>query len=154
MSGAVGRAIWGPFDMGWLAMARLRRVALRLGYLSWGLIMMLLSLSLRQLCFLSLLQPFVGCRTWQVPTGAPTRNVALCMHRSGVWLGFTLCVCVCLNMSLHNPGSVKYLCWVILLHLWFCASDRKVVWAIKFYTQLSTYPTTLWGWRWRKHRYN
>lgn len=134
MSGAVGRAIWGPFDRSWLALATLRRVALRLGYLSWGLIMMLLSRSLRRLCSLSRLQPSVGCWAWQVPTGAPPRNVALelWMHRSGVGLGFTLCVCV--YVSLHNPGSVKYLCWVILLHLWFCSQHSNAGWVIQFYT--------------------
>lgn len=87
--------------MAWLALVRLRRVALRLGYLSWGLIMMLLSRSLRWLCSLSRLQPFVGCWAWQVPIGAPTRNVALelRMHRSGVGLGFILCVCVYVSIE-------------------------------------------------------
>lgn len=114
MLGAVGRPIWGPFDMAWLGPARLRRVALRPGYLSWGLIMMLLSRSLRRLCSLRRLQPLVGYRAWQVPTGAPSPRMSRCSWGcTGQGLGWG-CVFV---VSLHNPGSVMCMCWVIPLHL-------------------------------------
>lgn len=76
MLGAAVCAIWGLFDKSWLALTRLHHFALRLGYLSWGFIMMLLSQSLRPLCSLGLLPPFIGCCAWQVPIGALTRNVA------------------------------------------------------------------------------
>lgn len=133
MLGAVCRAIWGPFDKGWLALAKQRCVALRLGYLSWGLIMMLLSWSLRRLCSLCCRPPFVGRWPGRFPPGAPTRNVALDlrMHSQGRDLGL-LGVLVRVSMSLPNPGSVKYVCWVILLHLWFCPLHRKAGWVIIF----------------------
>lgn len=68
MSGAVCylRPVW--HESAWL-----RRAALGPGYLSWGLIMMPLSWSLRRLC---LLRSFMGCWTWQVPSAARGRNAA------------------------------------------------------------------------------
>jgi len=109
------RAIWGSFDIGWRAPARLRCVAFRLGYSSWGLIMMLLSGPWDHSVLSVASSPSEDAWGWQVSICAPSRNSALWIHRSGVELWFTLCVFVCLSLNLHNSGSVKYMCWVILL---------------------------------------
>lgn len=57
MSATAGSAIWASFDKSWLGPTRLHHFALRLGYFSWGLIMMLLSQSLRPLCSLVTSRP-------------------------------------------------------------------------------------------------
>lgn len=91
--------------MAWPALAELCRVALRLGYLSWGLIMMPLSRSLRRLCSLSHL-PFL--REMLVLAGSHWCSHQECCTaadaqvRGGTKLCFLLlivCVTICIILS-------------------------------------------------------
>lgn len=102
--GTAGCAIWGPFDKSWLPLTRLHHFALRLGYLSWGFIMMLLSEFLRPLYLLGRLPPFIGCWAWQVPFGALTRNIA---QEELLFLGSFVCI---YSKCLQCAGHVIYLC--------------------------------------------
>lgn len=83
-------------------------VALMLGYLSWGLIMMPLSRSLRRLCSVGHLRSFMRREAWQGPHFKCCNGALDAQARMwGVFMWYRL----------HSAVVAHYLCWMIVLLL-------------------------------------